>query len=140
MQARAEQHDLGRKHRQVALLALSKPVLGVCAAGIADDADDVAAADVLVLLLKGRATFLDHLRLADYLQLRADTDRVGSRADVYSESRLCRQSSWPGKLEGKGIGTKQLVYRKRSAWSLESACYRCAPRSGFPCPPLSRRT
>ncbi len=82
MQARAEQHDLGRKHGQLALLALGEAVLGVGAPRVADDADDVAAADVLVLLLERGPALLDQLRLADHLQLRADADRVGRRADV----------------------------------------------------------
>jgi hypothetical protein len=85
MQARTQQHNLGRKHRQLALLALGEAVLGVGAPGITNNADDVAAPDVLVLLLKRRCAgiLLDQLRLADDLDVRADADGVGGCADVY---------------------------------------------------------
>ena len=84
MQTRAQQDDLGGKDRQLALLALGGAVLGVGASRIADNADDVAAPDVLVLLLKrrGAGTLLDQLRLADDLDVRADADGVGGCADV----------------------------------------------------------
>jgi hypothetical protein len=84
MQARTQQHNLGRKHRQLSFLALSEAALGVGAPGITNNADDVAAPDVLVLLLKRRCAriLLDQLRLADDLDVRADADRVGGCADV----------------------------------------------------------
>jgi hypothetical protein len=77
VQARAQQDNLGRKDGELSLLALGEPIFGVRPPRVAHNADDIAAADVLVLLLERDSTFLDQLGLADDLQLGADAHGVG---------------------------------------------------------------